>query len=70
MNRLKAVRRRAGVNQYQLAEQLGKGQSYVSKYERCERRLDVIEFLDIANVLGVDPVDLIKDLPKPSRRSV
>ena len=70
MNRLKAARRRAGVNQHQLAERLGKGQSDISKYERCERRLDVIEFLDIVNVLGVDPVDLIKDLPKPSRRSV
>ena len=37
------------ITQIQLAEKLQKPQSYVSKYENGERRLDVVEFLDIAD---------------------
>lgn len=70
MKRLTAARKEAGVRQHQLAKKLGKGQSEVSKYERCERRLDIIEFLDIVSILDVDPADLIKDLPKPSKRNL
>ena len=37
-------------------------QSYVSKYEQGERRLDVIELLDVAKAIGFDPLALIKKL--------
>ena len=57
-----AARKEAHVTQQELAEQLGKPQSYVSKYERGERRLDVIEFLDIVEALGVDPRPLLEEL--------
>ena len=50
--------------QEEVANYLGRPQSFVSKYESGERRLDVIEFLDIAHVLGLDPVEIIKDLEK------
>lgn len=47
-------RERAGVTQVQIAEKLGKPQSFVSKYERGERRLDFTEFLELAEALGID----------------
>ena len=57
-----AARKQAGMTQQRLAELLNKPQSYVSKYERRERRLDVIEFLTIANVLELDPCNVIKQI--------
>jgi transcriptional regulator with XRE-family HTH domain len=42
------ARERAGFTQQQLADKLGKHQSFVAKYEGGERRIDVIEFLHIA----------------------
>lgn len=63
--------RKAGdFTQAQLAGKLRQPQSYVSKYERGERRLDLIEFLEVAQVLGIDPADFIKQLHsgRPSRR--
>jgi len=39
------ARKRAGLNQAKLAKRLGKPQSYVSKFETGERRLDVLEFI-------------------------
>ncbi|WP_137669231.1 helix-turn-helix domain-containing protein [Sphaerospermopsis reniformis] len=41
---------------------LKRPQSYVSKYERGERRLDVIEFLELAQVLEIDPLTFIENL--------
>ena len=45
---------KAGLSQAGLAARLGRLQSYVSKYERGERRLDVIELLEVCAALGVD----------------
>jgi transcriptional regulator with XRE-family HTH domain len=55
-------RLKQGATQTQLAERLGRPQSFVSKYENGERRLDLIEFLDIAATLEIDPFDFIKEL--------
>lgn len=38
----------------------GKPQSFVSKVERGERRLDVIEFCELAKALGHDPAELLR----------
>jgi transcriptional regulator with XRE-family HTH domain len=53
-------RRAAGLTQHELAERLGRPQSFVSKYERAERRLDVAEFVTISRELAVDPCKLIR----------
>jgi transcriptional regulator with XRE-family HTH domain len=45
--------------QKELANKLGQRQSYVSKYETGERRLDFIETVRIARVLDLDLVKLI-----------
>lgn len=50
------VRREAGVTQDELALRLKKPQSFVSSYERGQRRIDFIEFSTIMIALGRDPV--------------
>jgi len=50
--------------QKDLAAALGKPQSFVAKVEGGERHLDVAEFFDYAKALGVDPIKLLKRLPK------
>lgn len=56
------ARKEAGLTQRELSERLGRPQSYVSKFERGERRLDVIEFLEITRNLGVDPHKVLKEI--------
>ena len=50
------------MTQSEVAKRLKRPQSYVSKYESGERRLDVIEFLTVARVLKVLPADVLKQL--------
>ena len=59
---LAQARRDSGLTQVALAKKLGRPQSFVSKFERGERRLDVIEFMDVARALGLDPARFISDL--------
>ncbi len=49
------------MTQVQIAEALGKPQSYVSKYERGERRLDFSEFVELADIMGVNIVAFVED---------
>jgi transcriptional regulator with XRE-family HTH domain len=48
------ARLKMGVTQAELAQRLEKPQSFVSKYEKGERRLDVIEFVTVCKTLKVD----------------
>jgi len=48
------ARLKMGVTQAELAKLLDKPQSFVSKYEKGERRLDVVELITICRVLKVD----------------
>jgi transcriptional regulator with XRE-family HTH domain len=59
---LKEERRKAGLTQAMLAKKLRRPQSYVSKYERGDRRLDVIEFLEIARAIKFDPNEFLQKL--------
>jgi transcriptional regulator with XRE-family HTH domain len=52
---LAEIRRQAGVTQDELAARLRKPQSFVSAYERGQRRVDLLEFLAIADALVQDP---------------
>lgn len=56
------ARKSSGVTQQQLAEKLDKPQSFVAKYENGERRLDMAEFITIAEELGADPQKLLEGL--------
>jgi ribosome-binding protein aMBF1 (putative translation factor) len=64
---LAAARRRAGVSQDELAARLGKPQSFVSEYERGQRRVDVVELFVISRTLGVDALDLFAEIAKTVR---
>jgi len=57
-----AERNAAGLTQQALADKLGRPQSYVSKFELGERRLDVVEFLEVLHSIGVEPVSFLKKL--------
>jgi transcriptional regulator with XRE-family HTH domain len=61
---LKARRNAAGLTQTVVAKRLGKPPSYVAKYEGGDRRLDVLEFLDIAAAIGFDPHGVIRALKR------
>ena len=65
---LVAVRKDAGVTQIELAERLGKPQQFVSKYERGDRRVDLIEFVAVCRALRIDPKEafalVLRRLPK------
>lgn len=58
-------RKLKGVTQQQLSQKLDRPQSYVSKYERGERRLDVIEFLEVCRHLETDAYELLRTLENP-----
>lgn len=45
-----AARKKAQLTQESLAKYLQKPQSFVAKYEKGERRLDVVEFLRVTRV--------------------
>jgi transcriptional regulator with XRE-family HTH domain len=59
---LVAARKKAGMTQAEVAERLGRPQSFVAKYEGGERRLDVIEFMLVARTLGADPAKIVRSL--------
>jgi len=59
---LKKIRQKSGVRQIDMAEQLGVSQSFISKYESGERRVDIFELWEICHLLGVSLLDFIQQL--------
>lgn len=64
---LRQVRKEANVSQQELARRLARPQSFVSKYESGERRLDIVELFDICDALLIEPEDIVKRLRKMIR---
>ena len=58
------ARKDAGLTQEDVAAKLDRPQSFVWKIENGVRRVDVIEFLEIAKAIGFDPAALLKRLGK------
>jgi len=56
------ARKESNITQQALADKLNKPQSFVSKYEKGERRLDVIELISIANAIGTKASNIVKKL--------
>jgi len=64
---LVAKRREGNLTQSELADKLAVPQSLVSKVERGERLLDVIEFARYIAALGGDPVQAFSELLRDSK---
>lgn len=60
----------ADLTQQAVADRLGKPQSFIAKIEGCERRVDVVEFLQIAKAIGIDPMPIVRGAWKADRKSV
>src|SRR5437868_1699700 len=58
---LRGTRRRAKLTQVELAERLGQTQSWVSKCERGERRLDLVEVRAFCRAMGVSFVAFVTE---------
>ncbi|MER9883252.1 helix-turn-helix transcriptional regulator [Mesorhizobium sp. M0118] len=67
---LVSLRKAKGLTQAQVAEKLDRPQSFVAKYEGGERRLDVIEFLDLTAALDADPCEILSSLRANGRLRV
>ena len=59
---LKEARTKAEISQRELARRLGKPPSFVNKIEQLERRLDVLEFIAIAEAMGMQAHELLKNM--------
>lgn len=59
---LKEARKKAGLSQVQLAEQLYMEQSNLSKIERGERYMDVFFFIDYCKACNADPAAILKQI--------
>ena len=64
---LREARERAGVTQVELAKKLKQSQSFVSKCERGECRLDLIQLRTVLEALGVKLVDFVTKLERELR---
>lgn len=63
---LTARREALGMTQTQLADRLGEYQSFVARLESGQRRVDVVEFLELAEALGLDAGKVLATLRKLS----
>ena len=57
---LKQIRLETGLTQADLAVRLGQPQSFVSKFESGERRIDVLELRQICVAMGIGLVDFVR----------
>jgi len=58
---LREHREEAGLTQAQVAKKLDRPQSFVSKVESGERRLDLVELRALCRVLGIDLVEFVRE---------
>jgi transcriptional regulator with XRE-family HTH domain len=55
------ARKAAGITQTDLAARIGQRQTFVSKYELGERRLDVAEYIETARAIGGEPFAMMRE---------
>jgi len=67
VERLLDARRRAGLSQQEVARKLGRSQTWMARVESGNRRIDVVEFLQLARIFGVSPRGLIDKLSRDVR---
>lgn len=60
IDHLRDARLKANLSQKFIADKLSKPQSFVSKYENRDRRLDIVEFVSICRIMDIDPCRIIR----------
>ena len=70
VERVVALRKRAGLTQRELAAKLGWPQNLVARLETTQRRLDLVEFVAICEACGADPSVESADLAKAVRGGI
>ncbi|WP_339695808.1 helix-turn-helix transcriptional regulator [Celeribacter baekdonensis] len=55
-------REAVGITQTELASKLGEYQSFVARLESGQRRIDVVEFIELARVLNFDAASFIEEM--------
>lgn len=61
---LRASRIAAGLKQSELSAKLGRAENYITKIETGEQHLRYLDFLEIADALGIDPARLTERIVK------
>lgn len=56
------ARRRSGLTQAEVAQRIGRDQSFISLIENSQRRVDVLEFFALARAMGADPIAMLKEI--------
>lgn len=64
---LTGARKLAKLTQQEVADRLDRPQSFVAKYEGGERRLDVVEFIEVSRAIEADPRRLLATLIADAR---
>ena len=67
ISELVRARKSAGLTQWDLARAIGTDQSQISKFERFERRLDLIDYVRVCAATGLHPGALLQLLAQPAR---
>jgi ribosome-binding protein aMBF1 (putative translation factor) len=57
-------REKAGLSQHEVSALLKRPQSFIASIETGQRRVDVVELLDIAKALGFDPQEAVRRLSR------
>lgn len=58
-----AARKARGLTQIDVAQAMGTDQSQISKFERGERRLDILDYVRYCRAIGIDPCQLLPGCP-------
>ncbi|QUS42241.1 XRE family transcriptional regulator [Tardiphaga alba] len=58
------ARKKADLRQIDLAEKLGVYQSWVTHMESGQRRIDVVELIELGRIMGFDPAEMVRVLSK------
>ena len=61
---IRSARKERGMSQVQVAKVMGRPQSYIADFERRERRIDVVEYLALAEAIGFDPAAVLAEVMK------